>query len=228
MKNFTEIVMSLCAAAALITLTAIPGQAATITPFENNQAAWQLAAGTTSAIDFEAFSGTLVTGDEFIGNPGSPAFSLQSGSSMFSGDGVTDFIPTSGINMLYPINSAGQIIGEIRVTFSSAVSALSAFFMDVEVAFAVTGFDLGGDGTIDVAFSGNQGDDSQSFLGFTTDMAVTVIDIHFGDTGQIPDGVAIDDLSYALAPTAMPEPGTLALFGLGLASLGFARRKKAA
>ena len=29
-------------------------------------------------------------------------------------------------------------------------------------------------------------------------------------------------------PTDVPEPGTLALFGLGLAGLGFARRKKAA
>lgn len=32
----------------------------------------------------------------------------------------------------------------------------------------------------------------------------------------------------ASSPVAMPEPGTLALFGLGLAGLGFARRSKAA
>jgi hypothetical protein len=33
--------------------------------------------------------------------------------------------------------------------------------------------------------------------------------------------------TYSIAPVAVPEPGTLALFGLGLVSLGFARRRRA-
>ena len=33
--------------------------------------------------------------------------------------------------------------------------------------------------------------------------------------------------TFGISPYAVPEPGTLALFGLGLAGIGFARRKKA-
>lgn len=41
------------------------------------------------------------------------------------------------------------------------------------------------------------------------------------------DGIFFDSLSYGTAGTSVPEPGTLALLGLGLAGLGLSRRRKA-
>ena len=43
-----------------------------------------------------------------------------------------------------------------------------------------------------------------------------------------PTTVTVSNLQLLEAPTAVPEPGTMAMFGLGLAGLGFARRRKTA
>jgi len=105
----------------------------------------------------------------------------------------------------------------------SVVGGANAIGMDI---FAIIG---SGDLDIDVFGAGGllgsmtltflEGD--TQFIGFIANEAITQVLL------DGPDDLAdlIDNVAFG--NTAIPEPGTLVLFGLGLAGLGYARRKKA-
>jgi hypothetical protein len=77
--------------------------------------------------------------------------------------------------------------------------------------------------TADDNFRGGKEEDA--FYGFTSSVGIKRFTI-----SNTAGGIEVDHLQYGLrpeTPTGVPEPGTLALLGLGLAGLGMTRRRNA-
>lgn len=134
-------------------------------------------------------------------------------------------------------------VQRLKITFSRAVDIASIFFLDLfgseannsdpeaEIAqFQVNGSGAGG------GFTGTAMDGTGLFEGTIANASplssldaftgVTSIEF-FADTAQLRSP---DNTDFALAgirTVDVPEPGTLALFGLGLLGLGIARSRKA-
>lgn len=77
-----------------------------------------------------------------------------------------------------------------------------------------------------VSVSSNANDYADQFIGLSSDIAFDSFHIYYERPNADQLSVYIDDLY--LGASSVPEPATLTLLGLGLAGIGFSRKKKAA
>ena len=169
-------------------------------------ARFDAAVGAHSLIDFESALPASLTlaGGAVVGN--------------FGCDPATcGFNTTVGGSMAY----AGAS-NPVTFTFASPVSAFGAYFTGLDLANHIAFNDGTAQGTM---IPGAFGIGGVAFVGFTDfGKSFSSVTITLRE-GQFGDRIGIDDVRFA---AAVPEPGTWALMGLGLAGLGALRRRQVA
>ena len=217
-------------AAGTLLVLAAPAQAALI--FFDNRADFELASGLSGITeDFEEANvgvGTV----EFTSSPLNSAtndgiFSfgdIADGLTILSSDDSDVAVLGSGILGLSKMVGSSNFDASTVLLLSPAVLAIGFDVFLVEPAnIAVSVFDENGLSLGSTTVSG-LGNATPNFLGIVSDMSgiarLTIDDLNIG-------AEAVDNVTFGNPVAAqLPEPGSLALFGLGLLGLGVAVRRR--
>ena len=219
---------TLAAAAALCLLSATASADPVRITFDADDPIGGLAEGDTLGNQYAAYGVTFAP-NPFSG-PGGPVTNWATNTDMtivssegFNVGGVGSPPLVSG-NVLHSYIGWAEENGDpsFAAYFSQGVSSFSAdfagvFFPDSVVLYVYNGATLLGTANSTV-------ETGQFTLSFSSATPITSVVIN---NGAFDDWVGVDNITFTTAVSAVPEPSTYAMFGLGLGLLGLAGRKRA-
>lgn len=130
--------------------------------------------------------------------------------------------PGADNDIKFQSRAGGLGVVTLTWTFPVAVTGFGADFFGAQNVFVTGDFDGTGDQIFEIDASIGSAD---GFFGIVGMAPFTTITITGAANGS--DFYGVDNLAFAAAPSGnVPEPGTLALIGFGLAGLGFARKRR--
>jgi len=227
MKFLRSLAVSFVAMGALF--AASFAQAGIITVTNDPTGTGRAAFGANDTMDWSTLGPTFTSiSNPFIGtsNGGLSMTVSQSGSSTFQrrdqGNGWGGNF-TDGSQLLWTVGQNGPV----SIAFASAIRGVG-FQINPDASDTSTTIQLFDTANVSLGLfnltTNNRSTSSASFLGFSSSM----VDIARISISQSPNNdFTINQLSL-ITTSAIPEPATLAIFGLGLAALGFGRRRKRA
>ena len=206
----------------------------------NNRGAFEATLGTSITDDYSSpgyFAGdrsdfgtfdihsdanmSAVFGETRYSATGSPDFNLVTG----QGSGNPYYC--AGCNMSYLLDFTMTSIGTANGVFGVGLDVL---IVEEEV-FGTTAFVTYGDGTTEnFTIPGGPPFTSDAFWGITDPRLISSIAFGLPDGGtnfeDLVQRMAHDNLTIGMQAQVLPEPSAILLFGLGLAGLGFAMRRR--
>jgi len=169
--------------------------------------AFDLATGSLQMIDFESAlpSGVGISGG-FVGDASNPSVCF---------DPALHCYATSPVNV-YRNNGA-------TFTFANPIDSFGAYFTGWQLAGQTINIGYLNGSTAVLAMQAGNASGGTLFFGLT-DFGSSISSIEYISGTSSTDAVGIDDVRFG---TAVPEPATIILMGLGLASIVVMKRKAA-
>jgi len=179
----------------------------------------------TSLSGFGDFTSTTTSSQDFESSINTSVFTFDVTAATFSSAAATAGVTSSGVRVLAEFPDDDPL----RAAFTSDVFEIGMIFgNDENASFTATlsAFDASDVLLGSVTATPNGNDFADQFIGLRSDMAIRSMTISYG--GVRCCAVVIDDFTVGLDAASVPEPATLALLGLGLAGVGYSRKRRTA